>query len=289
MNFKPVAVVFILLTVIFAGATAYSLAYPSSTTRTVVSTQTTTATQTVTPTSSGSASSPFTVGIAYKQGLGYYLTNSSGYALYYRSTDKPDSGTTTCNTATCEKNWPVFYVSSLNLAPGLNSSAFSSITAYNSTKIVTYYGYPLFYWVDDTKPGDTTGQGVGGFYVATVPVLAASAGSTVSTSSTSGVSPYAAEVQIPSGASDNQTSLGNLGFYPNAIMVVIGVNNTVVWTNNDVVMHTVTSLSIPASAQAFNHVLDPGNTYSVTFTVPGTYRYHCNIHPWMFGTVIVES
>jgi len=113
-----------------------------------------------------------------------------------------------------------------------------------------------------------------------------SASGTVTSSATI---PAAVDVQVPSGASDNQTSFGNLGFYPNAIRVVIGVNNTVVWTNNDAVMHTVTSLSIPTGAQAFNDVLGPGSKYSLTFTVPGTYRYHCNIHPWMFGVIIVES
>ncbi len=33
---------------------------------------------------------------------------------------------------------------------------------------VTYNGLPLYYWQGDAKPGDATGQGVGGFSVATV-------------------------------------------------------------------------------------------------------------------------
>jgi Secreted repeat of unknown function len=33
---------------------------------------------------------------------------------------------------------------------------------------VTYDGLPLYYWQGDAKPGDATGQGVGGFVVATV-------------------------------------------------------------------------------------------------------------------------
>jgi len=31
---------------------------------------------------------------------------------------------------------------------------------------VTYVGLPLYYWVKDTKAGDVTGNGVGGFSVA---------------------------------------------------------------------------------------------------------------------------
>jgi predicted lipoprotein with Yx(FWY)xxD motif len=126
--------------------------------------------------------SSYNVGIAYKPSIGIYLTNSSGFTLYYRSTDKPNSGNTTCTTDTCEANWPVFYQTSMNLAPGLSSSQFSSITAYNSTKIVTYNGYPLFYWAHDSKPGDTTGQGIGGFYVATLPFTAVTTSSTTTTS-----------------------------------------------------------------------------------------------------------
>jgi plastocyanin/predicted lipoprotein with Yx(FWY)xxD motif len=229
------------------------------------------------------------VNIAYKAGIGFYLTNGTGFTLYFRSTDKPNTGMSTCTSDTCEKNWPVFYASSLNFPLGLNASAFRVITAYNTTKIVTFQGYPLYFWAHDTKPGDTTGQGVGGFYAATVPAPVVPA--TTSTSSTSAAaSPSVAQVKIPSGASANQSSLGNLGFYPNTITVVIGVNNTVMWTNNDVTTHTVTSLSVPTGAQAFNDGnLSPGSTFSVTLTVAGTYRYHCAIHPWMLGTIIVKS
>src|SRR5438309_627691 len=83
----------------------------------------------------------FTVNIAYKSGVGFYLTNGSGFALYFRSTDTPNSGTTTCKSSGCEKAWPAFYTSTLKLPPGLNASNFSTITPYNSTKIVTYDGY----------------------------------------------------------------------------------------------------------------------------------------------------
>lgn len=285
LNSKAVAAVLVVLTVIFGASTAYLVAYPTSTTQTVVSTQTLTSTVSAT----GAASN--TVNIAYKPGIGFYLTNSTGFTLYFRSTDKPNSGTTTCNTATCEKNWPVFYNSNLNFPTGLNASAFGVITAYNSTKIVTYNGYPLFYWVHDTKPGDTTGQGTGNFYAATVPVPTQPATTTTSTSTTSSAAnPKAVQVTVPNGANSNQSSLGNLGFYPNTITVVIGVNNTVVWSNSDVASHTVTSLSVPAGAQSFNSGnLSPGSTFSATFTVAGTYKYHCGYHSWMFGTIIVKS
>lgn len=111
----------------------------------------------------------YSVGIAYKTTIGLYLTNSTGFTLYFRSTDTPNSGTTTCDVPVCEANWPVFFTPSLTLPPGLSASSFGTITPYNSTKIVTFGGYALFTWIHDKAPGDTTGEGIGGFYVATVP------------------------------------------------------------------------------------------------------------------------
>ena len=66
---------------------------------------------------------------------------------------------------------------------------------------------------------------------------------------------------------------------------MIGVNNTVTWVNNDDAPHTVT-----ANDGSFNSGnLDPGQSWSFTFTDPGTYTYHCSYHSWMEGTVIVKS
>lgn len=126
----------------------------------------------------------YSVGLAYKPSIGLYLTNGSGFTLYFRSTDTANSGTTTCNTSVCEKNWPVFYTSSLTLAPGLSSTEFGSMTPYNSTKVVTYDGYALFYYIGDTTPGDTLGQGVGHFNAATVPAPSSTTTTTTTSSAT---------------------------------------------------------------------------------------------------------
>lgn len=79
----------------------------------------------------------------------------------------------------------------------------------------------------------------------------------------------------------NQT----LNFSPSTLKVMIGVNNTVTWVNNDIVLHTVTS-----DTGLFNsNDLNSGQSWSYTFTTPGTYSYHCSYHPWMKGTVIVVA
>jgi plastocyanin len=73
-------------------------------------------------------------------------------------------------------------------------------------------------------------------------------------------------------------------FVPQTIVVEIGVNNTIQWVNQDSAPHTVTS----NAAGIFNsNDINPSSTFSFTFTTPGTYLYHCNIHPFMTGTVVV--
>lgn len=85
---------------------------------------------------------------------------------------------------------------------------------------------------------------------------------------------------------------------PKSVRGILGVSNRVVWTNNDTFGHTVTS-DEPAYVDQINGKFDslaqgglvlPGETFEFTFTKPGTYRYHCEPHPWMEGTVeIVEN
>jgi plastocyanin len=55
-------------------------------------------------------------------------------------------------------------------------------------------------------------------------------------------------------------------------------------TNQDPVGHTWTS----DTGAWDSGTLSQGNTYSYTFTTPGTYSYHCAIHSSMKGTVNVS-
>ena len=81
----------------------------------------------------------------------------------------------------------------------------------------------------------------------------------------------------------------SLNFQPASITVVIGVNNTVTWVDMDSIQHTVASTAVPAGAQKFDSgILNQGQAFTWTFTVPGTYHYDCTIHPdWMKGTIRV--
>jgi plastocyanin len=109
-------------------------------------------------------------------------------------------------------------------------------------------------------------------------------------------SPKTVQVVIEPGAFkpplnwNNSHIVSDQYFNPSTITVVIGVNNTVVWKNQDSVAHTVFSETTPAGASPFSSgQIAPGSGYTYTFTVPGTYEYYCAIHPWMGGIVIVES
>jgi plastocyanin len=95
-------------------------------------------------------------------------------------------------------------------------------------------------------------------------------------------------VSIVSGSS----SLTDTAYQPNPIQVSVG--NTVTWTNNDSQPHTVTSGSNGQpdnkfnSSPNFNPLLNPGQTFSFTFTQAGDYPYFCMLHPNMVGTVSVS-
>lgn len=79
-----------------------------------------------------------------------------------------------------------------------------------------------------------------------------------------------------------RVSIINLSFNPASISVTRG--STVTWMNSDSVTHTVTSDS---GSFDLGFVV-PGMSVSMTFSTPGTYNYHCNIHPFMHGTVTVQ-
>ncbi len=95
-------------------------------------------------------------------------------------------------------------------------------------------------------------------------------------------------VSMPKGAG---LPAGAPGYAPATAVVVIGVNNTVIWTNNDTASHTVTPGNQPAGGgwSVGSGDMKAGAVYQFTFTVPGTYNYSCAYHSWMFGSVIVKA
>lgn len=71
--------------------------------------------------------------------------------------------------------------------------------------------------------------------------------------------------------------------------LTVSQGTTVTWMNQDTTAHTVTSDDMKNSVHFDSGTLQPGQSYSYTFSQMGTYTYHCAIHPDMTGSVNVIS
>lgn len=91
-------------------------------------------------------------------------------------------------------------------------------------------------------------------------------------------------VVIPSGAATNLS----LDFEPATVTVVLGVNNTIMWMNEDSTNHSVSFVSNPLGYIRGSPLIMPGKTYSIVLNDPGTYTYQDSFYPnWMKGTITV--
>ena len=95
--------------------------------------------------------------IQQKEGIGKYFTDTEGNTLYWFKKDSP--GQSACSGA-CAANWPVYYREKVAPPAGIDLKDFGTITREDGKKQTTFRGYPLYYFVKDKTPGDTTGQGV---------------------------------------------------------------------------------------------------------------------------------
>ncbi len=84
-------------------------------------------------------------------------------------------------------------------------------------------------------------------------------------------------------AAARSVAIQDFAFVPASITVNAG--DTVTWSNVDAVGHTTTS----TNGRWNSPTLGQGQSFSFTFTAPGTFAYRCNIHPSMTGTVVVQA
>lgn len=93
-------------------------------------------------------------------------------------------------------------------------------------------------------------------------------------------SPTTGAVQAPSG--QTAVTIQNFAFSPATLTVKVG--DKVTWTNQDSAPHSAT-----ADDNSFDTgVLRQGQSGSITFSKPGTYTYHCSVHPMMKGIIVVQ-
>ena len=84
--------------------------------------------------------------------------------------------------------------------------------------------------------------------------------------------------------SSSAVAIHNFTFGPQTLTVKAGT--TVTWTNKDDIPHGIASDN---NAFAKSKALDTDDSYSFTFTTPGTYKYFCYVHPHMTGTIVVQA
>jgi predicted lipoprotein with Yx(FWY)xxD motif len=102
-----------------------------------------------------------TIKVATDPKLGKILVDGNGMTVYLFVADKSTSST--CYTS-CAQFWPPVLTSGAPKAgDGAQASLLGTTARTDGTTEVTYAGHPLYYFLKDKNPGDTTGQGVNGF------------------------------------------------------------------------------------------------------------------------------
>lgn len=85
------------------------------------------------------------------------LTDAKGMTLYIFDNDK--DGKSACYDE-CAVNWPPY----LAEAGAKEDGEYGLVERTDGTMQWTHEGMPLYLWIKDTKPGDTTGDGVKGVW-----------------------------------------------------------------------------------------------------------------------------
>jgi plastocyanin len=84
-------------------------------------------------------------------------------------------------------------------------------------------------------------------------------------------------------ASGQGLTISDFKFMPGSLTVRRGARTAV--TNRDSTAHTATA----DDGRTFDTGnIDPGTAATVTLSKAGTYKFHCSIHPFMHGTLVVR-
>jgi plastocyanin len=119
--------------------------------------------------------------------------------------------------------------------------------------------------------------------VAAIALTLASCGGSNDSGGSSNGSKSTSSSQPASGGSSGGVTISNFKFAPSTDSVKQGAAVSV--TNNDSTAHTATS----DDGKSFDTGdINPGSSAKVTVAKPGSYPYHCSIHPFMHGTLKVQ-
>ena len=106
-----------------------------------------------------------TVNVSESADFGPILVDSNGMSLYVFMADTQDSGTSTCGDDDgCATEWPPLTSDGDPVAgEGVDAALLGTITRDDGSTQVTYNGWPLYLFEEDTAAGDTNGQGIDEF------------------------------------------------------------------------------------------------------------------------------
>lgn len=89
---------------------------------------------------------------------GTYVTDGKGRSLYLLTSDGRNKSSCT---GACAAAWPPFTTTGKAMPMGsVHADDLGTIKRSDGTVQVTLYGHPLYYYAQDSKPGDTNGQGI---------------------------------------------------------------------------------------------------------------------------------
>ncbi|WP_420750911.1 hypothetical protein [Rhodococcus sp. O3] len=95
--------------------------------------------------------------------LGDIIVDGSGMTVYVFDQDTPGSGTSAC-TGPCLDEWPPVLTDTTTPQVEGVGGEIGTIPAPDGRQQITVNGWPIYFYVDDTAPGEVDGQGEGGVW-----------------------------------------------------------------------------------------------------------------------------
>jgi predicted lipoprotein with Yx(FWY)xxD motif len=93
---------------------------------------------------------------------GKIVVDANGYALYRFDNDSASPSQSNCD-GSCASAWPPVQVTGKLTGAGVSASL-GTITRADGRDQLTLGGWPLYRFVNDSKPGEVRGQGTGGVW-----------------------------------------------------------------------------------------------------------------------------
>lgn len=194
---------------------------------------------------------------------GRILVDGEGLTLYRFTRDGDEESSCYDD---CAAAWPPLTVEGEVDAPDEIQANVTTFEREDGSTQVAYDGMPLYYYAEDSEPGDTNGQGAGDVWF----VVEVGSG------------------ESSGGSGDGEAQLAtvvirNNSFQPGELQVEPG--RIVAWVNQDDHAHTVTNDS--GNWEKDTRVEGDSGATSYTFDEEGVYEVTCTIHSGMSMTVRV--